>query len=705
MVASFGIARRRPQPHVGQMRDVSPVFRVAAWLLSAAVILLAPRAAAAQHSLVLSGGGARGLSHAGSLLALEELGYQPHLVVGTSMGAIVGALYAAGYPAADIRRIIADENWLERFSAVPILIGAERSPRRPLLSFGLNGARFYEGLLPTTGVNRRLVELLFDAGAVARNDFDRLPRRYRAVAADLATGHQVVLDSGDLPRAVRASMAVPGAFAPIAWGDTVLIDGGVANNLPVSVADSISDAPILAIDVLRPEQPVAERSALDLGVRALRLLIENARPASTPDILVTPKIGPGFSETRFPADASFLLNRGYSAVIAQVDSARPREPAPAPVVHPAPPHITAIVPHASAPDARLIARFMQSAAGAYDATEIVRRVSALYGTGLFEAVWPVLRFNDASDSAELHIDVTPVARTSLALAARWDADVGAALWTSLRQRIAIVTPWELRAALELNELKTAGSVDVSAFSSRLPGLLWNAGVHAGRTSHRSYDDDRVIGTADISRAGGWAGAELHPPARDIFISLLARADRVNAPGTDSDGAAFGVFARAAAPAQPDRIAGAEPLLELDVRTGDLSYARMQARFGTTAAAGRARYAWFSDIVHATAAAPLDALPAAEYDLAPWLRTGALRAHTRMTIAADAAHPFLFDSYLRLRMRAIGTDAAANLDTRGSWHAGAEAGVIWPTIVGPVSVGFAWGSGGLTRVNASIGARF
>jgi predicted acylesterase/phospholipase RssA len=107
-----------------------------------AIIALGPAApAVAQHALVLSGGGARGLAHAGAIVALEELGYQPAPIVGASMGAIVGALYAAGYPAADIRAIIRDENWLERFASAPVLFGPMRDPRRPLITFGISSVR------------------------------------------------------------------------------------------------------------------------------------------------------------------------------------------------------------------------------------------------------------------------------------------------------------------------------------------------------------------------------------------------------------------------------------------------------------------------------------------------------------------------------------------------------------------------------------
>ena len=306
----------------------------ALFIIAFTVLAAAPLPLAAQHALVLSGGGARGLSHAGAIQALEELGYRPELVVGASMGAIVGALYAAGYSVEQIRDTIAQENWLERFAPEPMLVGPQRDPRLPLFDFGISSGRFFDGFLASTGINQRLIELLFDAGVRARNDYDDLPIRYRAVTADMSTGAEFVIGAGDLPRAVRASMAVPGVFAPVRWGERVLIDGGVANNLPVSVARSLSDRPVIAIDVLRPRPDMPERSVLDLGVRALRLLIENARPdtGSDPDILVLPDIEPGLSETYFPADAGGVLEAGYDAVREQVPpvAQQPEAAPPAP---------------------------------------------------------------------------------------------------------------------------------------------------------------------------------------------------------------------------------------------------------------------------------------------------------------------------------------------------------------------------------------
>jgi hypothetical protein len=219
------------------------------------------------------------------------------------------------------------------------------------------------------------------------------------------------------------------------WDGRLLADGGIANNLPVSVARDLSDAPVIAIDVLRPSADVVERAALDLGLRAVRLLIENARPDSAPDILVIPDVPTGFAESHFPADAGMLLDAGYRAVREQVPPAATTATPIAPPGH-APTRVTTLL--VTAPDAgtaRLVERMMMPALGTYDADRIVRRVAALYATGLFHAVWPRLEYpQEGADSAALVIDLTPAAATVLAGAFRWDSDLGGGAWAVLRQR-------------------------------------------------------------------------------------------------------------------------------------------------------------------------------------------------------------------------------------------------------------------------------
>jgi predicted acylesterase/phospholipase RssA len=674
--------------------------------LAILLLLLLPHVASAQHALVLSGGGARGLSHAGALLALEELGYRPSLVVGTSMGAIVGALYAAGYPVEQIRSIIADENWLERFAAEAILVGAERDPRRPLIGFGIGPGRSYGEFLSSTGINQRLVELLFDAGVRARNDFDRLPIRYRSVAADLSTGAEVVIGAGDLPRAVRASMAVPGVFAPVMWEGRVLVDGGVANNLPVSVARALANRPVIAIDVLRPSEVIEDRSAIDVGVRALRLLIENARPdvGSEPDILVRPDIDPGLSETYFPADAADVVQAGDRAVREQVPAVA-RQPESRRPAGPVPDRIARLrIEGGDAAFDRLIRRIMGGAVRDYDPEDISGRTSALYMTGLFQAVWPRLEFADDDDDATLVVNVTPVASTSLAGAGRWDNDVGGGGWLSVRQRVSLNTPVEIRMSGTVDELGYGGSLDASFFSALVPGLIWNGGVHGVERKIRIVDGDTVAGLLNARREGMWVGAELHGPVRDWFFSIHAKADRVRSPGATA-GWAMGPLLKITRPPQPDRVVGMDPLFEAELRAGDLEYQHARIRAGRTLLLGSVQTAVLVQVASASAGTPLDRRPATQRDIAPWLPDGSLRRHHQTVVGIDVAVPTMLSGYARARVRAIAAADDLALMHGDDWLLGGEIGAIWPTVLGQIAIGAAAGRHAPWRFNLSLGAGF
>src|SRR5687768_3309147 len=160
----------------------------------------------------------------------------------------------------------------------PLDVGPARELHFPALTLGLDMGplEVSRGFIPDWRVNRFLTHLLFDAGARARSDFDRLPRRYRSVAADMATGEEVILARGDLARAVRASMGTPGFFAAVKWEDRLLADGGIANYLPVSVARELGAERVVAVDVSRPPGEVSKTDPASMGGRSIGLMMRNA---------------------------------------------------------------------------------------------------------------------------------------------------------------------------------------------------------------------------------------------------------------------------------------------------------------------------------------------------------------------------------------------------------------------------------------------
>ena len=207
-------------------------------------------------ALVLAGGGARGGAHIGVLKVLEELRVPVDCIAGTSMGALVGGGYASGMPAADIEQFIRKVDWKSVVAGVGSrhLVPAEQKRFNDTggsVELGLKDGKIIppSGLIASSRIEDVLRAYVAKARAVA--DFDRLPIPYRAVATDMLTGKMVVLDHGDIATAMRASMAIPGAFAPVVTDQFVLSDGYVVRNLPIDVARGLCGDVVIAVNLAK----------------------------------------------------------------------------------------------------------------------------------------------------------------------------------------------------------------------------------------------------------------------------------------------------------------------------------------------------------------------------------------------------------------------------------------------------------------------
>ena len=261
--------------------------------------------------LVLSGGGARGIAHIGVLEVLEELRVPVDLVVGTSMGALVGGFYATGMTALELVELVEGIRWNDVFS--DRTARENRSFRRkrddelglpgPKIGFNREGPILADGML--AGQN---AELFLQAIAIRRsgnNDFDDLPVPFRAVASDLASGEATVIKGGNLARAMRASMSLPGVFSPVEYNGQLLVDGGITRNLPVDVALALGADIIIAVDVAAPLRDKAEIFDLtNISEQMSRLLVygntqEQIKLLREQDILIQPALGDEYSSTGF----------------------------------------------------------------------------------------------------------------------------------------------------------------------------------------------------------------------------------------------------------------------------------------------------------------------------------------------------------------------------------------------------------------------
>ena len=202
-------------------------------------------------ALVLGGGGAKGVAQVGVLKYIEKSGVPIDMVVGTSIGSVVGGLYCAGYSAEEMDRIFRSQEWIDLFtdgfSIDNFLSEAVDSPKSALDK--LAGLLDLKSMLKNYGIVKGdsivgfLSRLIEEKGGAPSWD------TYRAVAVDLKAMDEVVLRSGSMPMAMRASMAIPLVFRPVQQDGMLLADGGVLNNLPVDVARNMGADIVIAVDL------------------------------------------------------------------------------------------------------------------------------------------------------------------------------------------------------------------------------------------------------------------------------------------------------------------------------------------------------------------------------------------------------------------------------------------------------------------------
>jgi len=277
--------------------------------------------------LVLGGGGARGAAHIGVLKELERLRIPVDAIAGTSMGAIVGGLYATGVNAEDLEELVSSLDWNAALSDTAarehLSFRRKQDEREFPINFEL-GLRGTDLLLPKGVIQGQELDLLLRKLTIHAShitDFDELPIPFRAIASDIVAGEVVILDSGDLTMAIRASMSVPGVFAPARVDGRLLVDGGLIGNLPIDVMKEMGVDIIIAVDVEFPLYKSEElESVVTISEQMLTILIrkETLRQIDTlaaADILIRPELGI-YASANF-ADITETIQPGQQAVLDQ----------------------------------------------------------------------------------------------------------------------------------------------------------------------------------------------------------------------------------------------------------------------------------------------------------------------------------------------------------------------------------------------------
>ena len=275
--------------------------------------------------LALSGGGARGLAHIGMIEVLENRGIHIERIAGTSIGSIVGGLYAAGYSPEVLSSLFEKRDWSRIFSSDPkrrsTYISQKGASRWPLLEMRFNGlkaqipSRWSSGQQVISTLSWLTHLPTFECGG----DFDSLPIPFRAIATDLNTGKAEILKNGSLARAIQASSTIPLLFNPVEWDDKLLVDGGLVNNLPVDVLrDMGSDYVIAGAIEESMHSPDELKNPVNIADQVTSISIRNITKKSREmaDCVISPDME-GYSSTDFSRFQE-VVDRGREAALEAV---------------------------------------------------------------------------------------------------------------------------------------------------------------------------------------------------------------------------------------------------------------------------------------------------------------------------------------------------------------------------------------------------
>lgn len=677
-------------------------------MLAAVLLAATPRPATAQHpagcrpartALVLGGGGAKGFAHVGVLRALDSAGVRPDLVVGTSIGAITGALYASGYSGRQIdslTRALSLGSIIHPYEPVmPEVLG--ELPPVVVWELRRGRMRLQSGAVREAEVNALVSALMLRGNLRARGDFDALPIPFRAVAADLSDRSVVVLGTGDLARAVRASFAIPMIFQPVEVDGRILNDGGIAANVPVQVARDLgAERVIVSMLPSGSVDPGELDDPLSMGLQLSNFLFDGSYPPLGPeDVLIrnpTDSLNP-LDFSRPLADR--LGESGYraaQAALARAACLRPLGAAPrAPAREPT--RVATIDVAGASPRTRdaLAARLGLRASAPLDPDSVQTRILGLGHVGEYTALWlnptrpPDAAARADSAGADSLVAFAMIARRApvraLGVGFAYDDDFGGRVWAGLadreRLRGALQVGVDARAGRYRQELGLTARTPTRAEARRLPLLV---------TARAAHEEVRV-----------WTFGVEQPARAVVEGELFAGASWSPGPARLS----VGPVARwwDAAAERPHGAVGVRGVAQ--VAGGDTATARLEGEIN-----GRFRYAR-ADLSRAfrlgkleltpfASAAAGDALPLHEtfalggWDGFPGLRIGEWRGERALWAGLGARRRIAGPVALRLTLeggtagdRGGWPPPSAHHDA--AWLGGARVGLEAPTPLGPVRV--------------------
>ena len=384
-------------------------------------------------ALVLSGGGAKGFAHIGTIKVLEQEGIPIDMIVGTSMGSIVGGFYSLGYSADQIEKIVKGEDWgrllSDQVNRKHMSQNMRIEHQRYIGSLLVNDK--YEPIVPKGVVNGQNIINLFCklASDVPKNaDFTKFPIPFTCIGTNIATGKEMILDHGYLPTAIFSSMSIPGVFLPINHEGNMMLDGGLVDNFPTDIAKRMGADIIIGVDIrtdLHESKDIVSMKQLMDQLINFYSVSKDSVNKSLCNILIRPDIA-GYNVYSFSAEAAdTLIRRGMEAAYSKVDEIKalkqkyhlqPNELAHK-LLMPDSLKITKVTlsGNYSMSDRLILDNLELTFPGTYSPDEIQDAIDKLYGLGYFKRVYFTLDDDKKGKVLNLILEEEPTKNLNLGL--------------------------------------------------------------------------------------------------------------------------------------------------------------------------------------------------------------------------------------------------------------------------------------------------
>lgn len=419
--------------------------------------------------LCLSGGGARGMAHIGLLEVIDSLNIKVDFVTGTSMGAVVGSLYSMGYSGKEIRAIFENIDWgsifkpHDDFSKINLKEKDEYDKYILTFDFQDRKIKIPYGFIEGNALQEAFVKYLYPALSI--KDFDSLPIPFKCVAADIYTGNKVVLDSGNIINAVRASMAIPLVFTPVKKDSMLLVDGGLVQNMPVDELKEMGADFVIGSYtgvIVRGKEKITSGLSLFLQTQSVLMIKKSQDQIKKTDLLVANTL-PNYTTSSFKHYQE-IINKGKENALEKLPQlislaqnhqrTSPKKESKHPLKHDSLINIKSVK---ITPKNRVyefekefaLREFAFNPQKQYTITDLFDKTERLYGTGVFHKIQ--YDFKEHNDSLDVTLNLHATPHYKISFAARYESDNGAGIGLTYTVRNEILKNSRLTMNLNLGE--------------------------------------------------------------------------------------------------------------------------------------------------------------------------------------------------------------------------------------------------------------